>query len=511
MTFKAFFLILSRQISQKWGRFLLASAGIMIGVWAILLTTGLSFGVLETIIKAINSQPIAKQINIYKLEGGKTSFFEVDSAPKFISLSKDEVNSLKSKNNKISSISPSEILTIYWHTDINDKTTKCSEGLNTNLNTNISNIDIQQSSLNNSETSFNITNNQLNSKEKEELFKKCREIAIPSNVFQNFYENNRVNWYGKKEEPTKGEIATCYKCGDIDLYKKYNINKPEDLIGKKMYIELSIAPDTQKVGEVFDVLKTRRNPKTITESKIIELEIVSVIDDRENSGLSFTGGSNNNFYLNFGYFEDAIKLADPNVDINNVGYIEWIIFLDSYDSLQNVVNFIRDNGYVAFSLIEGVIGGISVVFYVLAGVLALFGFIALIASLFGIVNVMIISVLERKKEIGVLKSIGSKNRDIFILFLLESSFLGFLGWLLGTIFALLSGWGISLIFETYLNSDQNFRNNLENLNINNFNPYFPWWSLLATLVISLLFTSISGIYPAVKASNQNPTEVLRSE
>ncbi|NJK71405.1 MAG: FtsX-like permease family protein [Thermales bacterium] len=88
-------------------------------------------------------------------------------------------------------------------------------------------------------------------------------------------------------------------------------------------------------------------------------------------------------------------------------------------------------------------------FLIITIVLGLFGVIALIASIFGITNVMAISVLKRQKEIGILKALGARNTDILKIFLLESSLLGIIGWIIGTILGYLSTLSIALIFEKF--------------------------------------------------------------
>ena len=97
MTFQSLLLILRKQISQKWARFLLASGGIMIGIWAITLTSSLSFGLSDTLVKAINSQPFAKEFVVGKNSDGKSSAFNLDPSVKPMALSLSEIQSIKNK------------------------------------------------------------------------------------------------------------------------------------------------------------------------------------------------------------------------------------------------------------------------------------------------------------------------------------------------------------------------------------------------------------------------------
>jgi putative ABC transport system permease protein len=398
-------------------------------------------------------------------------------------------------------IQPSGILSIYAQTDKADSQTNCTQlsGVNTPPTTPTAATSGAGISLLGSSTAD------------PSFASKCQKITIPSSIFEDFYQSNRVNWYGQTGKPGRGEIVSCFKCGDINLREQLGVSNPQDMVGKTLRVELNQAPNVQIAGSVFDVTSSTRSAKVIKQSPVMELKIVAVVDDRNSSGLSLSGSASNNFYVDNSYFTDAVKLSDPSFDLNKAGYIEYNIFLKNYNSLENVSNNIRGDGYVAFSLVEGVVNGVKVAFLVLAGILAAFGFIALIASLFGIVNVMIISVLERQKQIGILKALGSRDRDIFNLFLLESMFLGVLGWLLGSLAAVFSGFLINVSFNLFIQSNSTFKANLNNLNISDFSPSFPWWSFVGTLAISVFFTSLAGVYPASKASKQNPVEVLRSE
>ncbi len=500
MTFGSFFLIFRRQLKEKWGRVVLASAGIMIGVWAIMLTSGLSLGLSNTIITAINSQPSAKFFQTYKLEDGNTSFLELQGPPKFVAMEFNEVRDLANKYPEIIDSSPSEALNLYIQTNKANEDTACVDQFKEILTTlpegSVGLAQVPEDQKSQAQKNFEI---------------QCEGITIISDIFQNFYETNRTNWYGKTEKPGLGEIVVCYRCGNIEFSEKMGVNSPEELLGKKIIIELNQAPDFQQSKEIIDIANYQRAANIISKTEKIEVEIVSVVDDRNSNGFSFSGGANNNFWISFDYYLQAIKKARPEVDTDTIGFIEYNLFVDSYDNLDTTIKNIRADGYLAFSFLQAVIAGIEVAFQVLTIALAIFGLIAMVASVFGIINVMAISVLERKKEIGILKSLGARDGDIFKLFFLESTSLGFFGWTLGTIFSLAFGYSISLIFFFYLENDQAIKNNLASLGITEFYPIFPWWLFLGTLLLALIFTSLSGIFPAINASRQNPVDVLRGE
>jgi ABC-type lipoprotein release transport system permease subunit len=94
---------------------------------------------------------------------------------------------------------------------------------------------------------------------------------------------------------------------------------------------------------------------------------------------------------------------------------------------------------------------------------------------------------------------------------LESALLGAFGWILGTISAWLIGLILSRVFQIVLQLNNDWKTGLANLNITSINIDFPWWLLLGTLVLAIVFTVLSGAFPALRAARQNPVEVLRSE
>jgi putative ABC transport system permease protein len=136
----------------------------------------------------------------------------------------------------------------------------------------------------------------------------------------------------------------------------------------------------------------------------------------------------------------------------------------------------------------------------ITGILSIFlGGIAAISLLvggIGIMNIMLVSVAERTREIGLRKAVGARNRDILTQFLAESSFLSLLGGLLG----ILLGWLISVligIIATALGTA--------------LNPAVSINAILLATLFSIAVGLFFGIYPARRAANLEPVEALRSE
>jgi len=135
---------------------------------------------------------------------------------------------------------------------------------------------------------------------------------------------------------------------------------------------------------------------------------------------------------------------------------------------------------------------LSVVNIVVSGIAA----ISLLIGGIGIANTMFTSVLERTREIGVMKAIGAKRKDILSVFLIESGLLGLIGGIVGASIGLALAIGASQVANTALNDT-----------IFTINPSIPL--LIGSITFSFLIGIFSGIVPALQASKLNPVEALR--
>ena len=139
----------------------------------------------------------------------------------------------------------------------------------------------------------------------------------------------------------------------------------------------------------------------------------------------------------------------------------------------------------------------TVVLDIVIGFILLIALISVIVSAVNTANTMITSVLERFKEIGVLKSIGARNSEIFKIFLFESGFLGFVAGVIGV----LVGWGASSIGA----------NILDGLGYGFLSPHYSWVLFAGCIAFATLTGAISGMIPAWRASKINTVDALRYE
>ncbi len=147
-----------------------------------------------------------------------------------------------------------------------------------------------------------------------------------------------------------------------------------------------------------------------------------------------------------------------------------------------------------FSVIspEQLLGSFETITIALTVFLGLIGSISLIVGSIGIMNIMLVSVTERTREIGLRKAIGAKRRDILVQFLLEASVLSLSGGAIGLIGAWLVAWGISQV-------------DLGGFTLSaEVSPVI----VMVAIMVSVFIGLASGIYPAVRAARLNPIDAL---
>ena len=142
----------------------------------------------------------------------------------------------------------------------------------------------------------------------------------------------------------------------------------------------------------------------------------------------------------------------------------------------------------SLSTVNSVLSAIQIFVIIIASISILVGAI-------GIVNTMSTSVLERKKEIGTMKAIGSRNEQIFLQFFVESGFLGLIGGAMGALFGILIGYVGTVGINNWIGGS--------------IQPQISLWLILFSLVGSFIIGAVAGIIPALHAAKQNPVEALR--
>ena len=182
-------------------------------------------------------------------------------------------------------------------------------------------------------------------------------------------------------------------------------------------------------------------------------------------------------------------------------YPSLSVKVDSTRHTQDVQDKIKALGYSAFSL-NDLLQGAKRAFILLDVVLGLIGSIALAVSLLMVVNTMIMSILERTREIGVMKAIGGSDAAIRKIFLIEASAIGFIGGVAGVALGWVLGRVINFGVNVYIERQGGTTGNLFST---------PFWLVAGAIAFSILVSLVAGIFPARRAARLDPIHALRHD
>ena len=197
---------------------------------------------------------------------------------------------------------------------------------------------------------------------------------------------------------------------------------------------------------------------------------------------------------------DNRKLMDQ-AGVKEGQYSQGYVNAVDVDSVTDVLAAVKDMGFQAYSPTEWITQMQEEQSRQQSQLIAI-GLISLLVSAIGIANTMLASILERSREIGVMKVIGLSIPKINLMFLVEAAMIGLLGGLIGL--------GISYILGAIVNFGGGEVSFLGMYFQNGVQLSIPWWLALGAVAIAVGVGIVSGIYPARKATKMSPLEAIRS-
>ena len=201
--------------------------------------------------------------------------------------------------------------------------------------------------------------------------------------------------------------------------------------------------------------------------------------------------------------ELALARASGNLaEGQTEGYDRAVVRVEDPVQLTAVRQQITDLGFSSFSIVDE-IDQIRTVFLIIDSVLGLLGGISLLVASFGIANTMIMSILERTREIGIMKAIGAEDREIKLIFFVEAAVIGVVGGILGVLIA----WGIDGLANRLA-----YRFILKPQGAS-FIDFFsmPIYLSLGAILFALVVSILAALYPASRAARIDPVRALRHD
>ena len=248
--------------------------------------------------------------------------------------------------------------------------------------------------------------------------------------------------------------------------------------------------------EVAENLKLKGNP--LGKTVLIDNTPLKVVGIMEKKG-SFFGQSMDDYI--FLPFTTVIDIKGKN--LKDHIYIQFTVKdLNKIDTVkEQIISILRKRHKIGENedddfkvqtqedILESFQKTTSVITLIVAGIVG----ISLIVGGIGIMNIMLVSVTERTKEIGIRKAVGATKKHILYQFLVESVILSLAGGLIGIVSGILFGFLISKLIPGFPG------------------VYIPYWGIILAFAFSSLVGVVFGVYPAYKAANLNPIDALRYE
>lgn len=201
--------------------------------------------------------------------------------------------------------------------------------------------------------------------------------------------------------------------------------------------------------------------------------------------------------------QQAREAALESDDDPDTGFYMATVLVDSNENVPEVVQQIEKMKLGQWSL-TGILERIQEHIALITWSMAFLAGVALFVAGLGIANTMVMSVMERTHEIGVMKAIGARDLHIQSVFLVEGTLIGLIGGLTGTIL----GWASSIPGDSMLKNM--LKNEFRRLQEESLFA-FPPWLVIGVPIFAALVTMIASFYPARRASRINPIEALRHD
>ena len=235
------------------------------------------------------------------------------------------------------------------------------------------------------------------------------------------------------------------------------------------------------------------------------LRIIGIVDTEPAAGIGGLGGGRVLIPLKLG---ESLRAAQGN-DLRDVlrgpgtrpGYANLTVRAKSPSQVPALESAIKKMGFAAFSLLDAS-ETLRTVFKLFDLLLLIFGSLALAVAMLGIMNTLVMAILERRREIGILKALGAADSDVKLLFFFEAGIMGLLGGGVGVGLGWLIGRALTGATNLYLR-----RQELPPVDV----FAVTWWLVLGAIVFAVLVSLAAGLYPASRAAKLNPVEALRYE
>jgi putative ABC transport system permease protein len=355
------------------------------------------------------------------------------------------------------------------------------------------------------------------------FLKEVREIKGVESAFPEIRFPGQIKFRGKeqfslvqvmsgdvcKSELMKLRAGKAYEVDDANsliindsLLRRMGIKDFESVIGEQIEIStLAIDPNILNPMKIMSIMQGENLPFN-QESYTFTIAGVA-----ERMGMGGFVPVRSDVYIPPGSAEGMKKISLTNIKDffqpteKLKGYSAVTIRVSSVKYIDPIKEQMKELGLRTFALIDQ-LKEIKTAFLFMDMFLLAVAMIGITVASLGIINTMVMSILERYREIGIMKAVGASEKDVKKIFFFESGVIGFLG----GVFGLALGWVVSIVINQIAN----------HFLVKQGVPYvdyfrFPWWLCMGAIVFSILISLAAGLYPATRAARVDPVVALRHD
>ncbi|HKE32932.1 MAG TPA: FtsX-like permease family protein, partial [Candidatus Angelobacter sp.] len=283
--------------------------------------------------------------------------------------------------------------------------------------------------------------------------------------------------------------------------EKLTPDQANQLLGHEILLRYAERQANDKAADASEGSSDRTNFSVVRKEQ--KLKIVGIVSTEPYGAMR---GNRGRVFLPM-EFAESLNMIQP-ADLRLVmrptqgkSYVALFVRVNRSSQVAGVEDAIKKDGFFTFSILDAS-KNITRFFTILDLFLGIFGSLALAVASLSIINTLVMAILERRREIGIMKAIGASNGDVKSIFFYEAGTMGLLGGSLGVLLGWLIGRVINIGANIYMERQQ--------LKPENF-WYVPWWLVAAAIGFSIVVSLLAGLYPAARAAKLDPVQALRHE
>lgn len=319
--------------------------------------------------------------------------------------------------------------------------------------------------------------------------------VLPADICQAGFVKLRAGKFYTSDEENSLIISAS-------LLHRLKVNKPEAAVGRQVEVStMTVDFGLSNLRNIISFLKGTGLPFARQNYKF------TIVGVTERMGIAGPMPVRSNVFIPHGTAKKMKKISITSVsDIfqsvrQSQGYSAVGIKVISPKYVEPVKTRLEKLGFETFAMLDQ-LQEIKTGFRFVDMFLFAVGMIGITVAALGIINTMVMSILERYKEIGIMKAVGASDKDVKKIFFFESGVIGFMG----GVFGLALGWSVSHVINLIING---FATRQGVPHMNYFS--FPWWLVSGAIAFSILISLLAGIYPTVRAARIDPIVALRHD